>query len=136
VGDRHLEPMTDGQVVGRVAGDEVVIINFATGLYYSLGGAGVSIWPLIERGIAFDALCAQIATTYGADADQVRADLAALIDALVADGLIRASDAKTGGDAPAGAVPAISGAYAKPELIRFDDLAESFAIDPPLVIGR
>ena len=123
----------DGQVVGRIAGDEVIIINFRTGVYYSLTGAGVEMWPAIERGSTPRALRDRIAAAYAMAPDPVEADIVALLEQMMLEGLVQRTDdpgvPEPAGDAPAGRP------YERPVLARFDDLADSFAVDPPLEIG-
>jgi hypothetical protein len=123
----------DGQVVGRIAGDEVIIINFRTGVYYSLTGAGVEMWPAIERGSTAGALRDGIAAAYAIAPDAVEADIIAVLEHMAIETLVQRSEEpgvpEPIGDAPAGRP------YAKPALARFDDLADSFAVDPPLEIG-
>lgn len=123
----------DGQVVGRIAGDEVIIINFRTGVYYSLTGAGLEMWPAIERGSTAAALRDRIAAAYAMAPDAVEADIIALLEQMILEGLVQRSDEPAVPE-PAEYIPA-GRAYEKPALARFDDLADSFAVDPPLEIG-
>ena len=131
---QFLKVVDDGQVVGRLANDQVVIINFATGLYFSLSGAGTDIWPLLTRGIDLDDLSTLLSGHYGEPRDVVHADLAVLADRLLAAGLVERLDGPASPSATPAELPT-AGRYVRPILTQYDDLAESFAVDPPLMVG-
>lgn len=127
-----LKLVDDGQVVGRRANDQVVIINFSTGIYFSLSGAGTDIWPLLTQGVDLDDLSSLLSTHYREPREVVRADLVVLVDQLLAAGLIERLE---GSSSAAPAELPSAGDYVRPILTQYDDLADSFAVDPPLMVG-
>lgn len=131
---KTLKVVDDGQVVGRVANDEVVIINFATGMYFSLSGAGTDIWTLLSEGISLDRLSAVLSARYDEPLEQICGDLVGLIDEMTAAGLIRTLDAGVSADVASVILPP-PGPYSRPTLTAYDDLADSFAVDPPLMVA-
>lgn len=132
----RLAPAGD-DIAARVVGDEAIIIDFASGRYYALDGAGVELWTLLAAGATVGEAARRLAPLYDAAPDVVEADVLAVCAELVAAGVVRADD---GPAAPTQAVPPPEdGArrpYARPTLSRYDDLAEVFAVDPPLMMGR
>jgi Coenzyme PQQ synthesis protein D (PqqD) len=67
---------------------DVVILHLKEGIYYELNETGARIWELIQQpcylGTVLDTLLAE----YEADAQQCEADLLALVEDMVARGLI------------------------------------------------
>ena len=129
------------QVLGRIVDGEVIIIDFTTGIYFSLTGAGAEIWPLLEQGSTLDALTDHLAQGRDVAAETVRSDLVRLFDEMLAADLLRRDDdgsvsQETGWQEAAISTDVPRPAYVPPALQRFDDLADAFAIDPPLTIGR
>ncbi len=133
IGSNERLAVRRGEVAAKVIDGEAILINLSTGLYYSMGKVGGRVWSLIEqnrncRDIA-SAISAEYEITAAAAANDVAelvAQLAAekLIDAGPEDTALRAASQNANGTAKA--------AYAKPELRKFGDMAEIFAMDPPL----
>ncbi|CAK0773108.1 putative PqqD family protein [Gammaproteobacteria bacterium] len=120
----------DEQVVSQMADDEVVIINFNTGVYFALGGSGVDFWSLLERGTTIVAMTEWGMAHWDVASSSLAADVEAFSHNLYTAGLIVAVNS----DAPIPVLQRIpsSGIYVTPRFEKFDDLADSFAIDPPL----
>lgn len=105
---------------------EAILINLTTGIYYSLDDVGSELWGAIVEGTSEEALTSWVGSVYGIAADQATADVARFTKALRDEDIVVDVDS---GDA----VPAAGTAtYAPPEFERFDDMAEMFALDPPL----
>ena len=68
--------------------DEVIIINVATGSYFSGSGTAADLWTLIAAGMNFDDIVSTLATAYGIDAPSIRGDLAACIAKLTEGAVI------------------------------------------------
>jgi hypothetical protein len=69
---------------------EVVILSIERGSYYGLDDIGSEIWELIEKPVAVGALCDALTTKYDADRMTVERDVLALLEKLLAEGLITA----------------------------------------------
>lgn len=115
-------------VSAEVFDAEVVLVNFTTGRYFALRGAGARFWAHLAAPIGAQALGAAVAAEFGADAVQVQADAAALLDTLLAEAL--AVPAETADAADAIAVRTADAPYAPPALDVFDELEELIALDP------
>lgn len=119
-------------VAARVIDGEAIIINLATGVYYSLDDVGGVIWALLERGASLGETAAAVANRYRIPADQARADVERLALELFQEKLLVRSDQLP---SPAPVQLGNGGEikpYVPPRLNRFDDMAELFAQDPPL----
>jgi len=122
----------DQQVAAKVMDGEAILINLSNGLYYSMGGIGGFVWALIENRHSLNEIADALADQFGADREQTIADVQELAAALLAEDLIAVCD----GDAATGSVSAdtanLPDDYAAPKLQKYDDMADMFALDPPL----
>ena len=119
------------QVAAKVMDGEAILINLSTGIYYSLGGTGGFIWSLIETRPAIQDIVRTLVEHYDVSEDVALHDLLRLGEELCAEGLAVAS---TAGPANV-ALPKLSGArrhYDAPSMEKYTDMAEMFALDPPL----
>lgn len=102
--DHTAEQLIDG---------EAVVINFETYHYYGLNQTATAVWALLkDGGRERDELAAALAAALDAPATAVSADVAALLDALVAEGLIETTTIA----ATAPATIAIDGPYVSPHM--------------------
>ncbi|HZU84816.1 MAG TPA: PqqD family protein [Polyangiaceae bacterium] len=76
----------------RLFDDELVILDLAKGQYFSLDPIGVLLWSGLEAGRPIEQIAADVATQYDVDASRALADLIALGDELVAEGLMVQDD--------------------------------------------
>ena len=119
------------QVAAKVMDGEAILINLTTGAYYSIPSTGGFVWSLIERGMSIDDIAGGVALHYAVPREQAAADVLQLANQLVDEGL--AAVAPDG--AVSAAVPQPDGsplAYEAPSIEKFTDMAEMFALDPPL----
>lgn len=117
------------EVVAKVMDGEAIIINLATGVYYSLDNAGAAMWEMIEAGCRLDTIAAAIAARYEVASERAREDVLRLGHDLLREDLVDLSD----GEAPP--APAVSGvtalAYTAPTLHAYRDMEDLLALDPP-----
>ena len=88
--------MTDTTVLSRREGlsaDDgdgyAVLVDNATGKYYSLGELGGRIWALLEEPATLGALIGMLTEEFDVTAGQCRADILPFLAALVNRGLLR-----------------------------------------------
>ena len=119
--------------VERAAGDvidgEAIIINLATGAYYSMLGIGGEIWSMINARRSAGAMLDEIVFAYDVDREDARRDLHAVIDQLLAEGLVRIS--ADGDRTAASPRTADKKPYARPQLQVYRDMQDLLALDPP-----
>jgi hypothetical protein len=121
------------EVAAKVIDGEAVLINLATGVYYSMRGSGAYVWSQLESGSSVARLSDSLADRYGIGSERARQDVERLVDELRTEGLIVASDVPAAaGGAPAAEIGAAPEPYEMPRLEKFDDMADMFALDPPL----
>ena len=105
-------------IIFKDFGEEFVVANLDSGLFYSLNGFAGYLWREMSAG----RVCSDIVAPYGsAEADDIREFVATL----VSERLIRPAD-----DVRAPADPAPPRPFSTPTLERFDDLQGLLMIDP------
>lgn len=72
--------------------DEVIIINTATGCYYSGSGTAADVWSLVSQGASVSEAARDLAAAYSCTEQAVLPELSKCIDFLVQSGLLRPSD--------------------------------------------
>lgn len=78
-----------GEPLSADLGGEIVLMSVESGKYYGLDEIGSDIWNRIAVPIRVEALCAALEAAYEADAGVIARDVLILLDALLAQGLIR-----------------------------------------------
>lgn len=113
-------------VINEVMDGEVVIINLATGDYFSLRGSGAFIWSALELG-AEDGAMIDALVASGMAPDDARPAVGALLAQLVAEGLIVPDDTVT--RASVSLTPPL-GPIDPPALEKFTDMQDLILLDP------
>ena len=75
-------------VMSRLVGDETVLLNLETGLYFGLDGVGQVIWESVSAGENLRSAVAMIVAGFDVDEDQAAADVLAFAGTLVERGLL------------------------------------------------
>ena len=75
-------------VVSAELGDEAVLLNVDTGLYYGLGEAELIVWQLIGQGASEPEILARLLDEFDVDVDQLKADLSGFLKTLTERGII------------------------------------------------
>ncbi len=128
---QFLKPNT-AEVAAKDVDGEAVLINLTNGMYYSMDRVGGFIWSLIEGGYELAAIADAVAGRYGIAEDMAKKDVERLAQQLLDEKLALPGEGEaTNGPIEAKGAPAPQ-AYATPELNKFDDMVDLFAVDPPL----
>jgi hypothetical protein len=120
------------QVINETIDGEAIMINLATGSYYSLDRIGGDVWTLLEASIPVDDIVAELGRRYDASADDIRRGVEDLLQRLVGDELI----VPCGDGEPPGAVSLPEPAAAErppfhpPRLEKFTDMQDLILLDP------
>jgi hypothetical protein len=77
------------QVMARLVGDETVILDLASGVYFGLDGVGKRIWESISEGMSLAEATSIIVTEYEVDESQAQVDVLQFASDLVERGLLR-----------------------------------------------
>lgn len=121
------------QIAHEAIDEEVIIVDFETGNYFSLEGAGALIWTALAVGADFDAILQQVEARYDCSGADVAAMMTSFLAELLDQGLVTPEGAA--GDAIAR--PKLNGAhvssrppFSKPVLHRYTDMQELLLLDP------
>ena len=81
-------------VLVRELAGEAVLLNLDSETYFGLDAVGLRMWTLLSSAPSLDAAVAALRDEFDAPAEQLRHDLEALRDELLAHGLLAADDAR------------------------------------------
>jgi hypothetical protein len=121
------------QVINETIDGEAVIINLATGDYFSLGGAGADIWQEIERMASVDDVVQSLTLLYEGDPQTFEQAVSNLIEQLQQYGLIVPADGiETPDTTPrrAAADSASKARFQEPTLETYTDMQDLILLDP------
>lgn len=76
-------------VVFRILGDEAVILNLASGVYFGLDTVGTRMWQLMSEHGSTDKVIAAMLDEYEVEEGELRSDLEKLIEQLSEKGLVK-----------------------------------------------
>lgn len=77
------------EVMARQLGDEIVILDLASGNYFGLDAVGARMWQLISEGEAVPRAFEILLSEYEVMPEQLRTDMERLLQDLLARGLVR-----------------------------------------------
>ncbi|MGE3267718.1 MAG: PqqD family protein [Chloroflexota bacterium] len=69
-------------------GDEAVLLNTETGVYFGLNGVGTQIWELLSQGLTVDQMYEQLLDSYAVDPEGLREDIEHFLRLLQDRGLV------------------------------------------------
>ena len=76
------------QVMSRLVGDETVLLDIASGVYFGLDGVGKRIWESVAEGQSLAQTIAVITREFEVDEAQAQADVIEFTNDLVERGLL------------------------------------------------
>lgn len=127
-GDRWLRTRPS-DLVAETLSDETLVIDTASGVFFSLRGVASALWAMLE-GSAREAELRDAVTSRFPDTATVDIDVVAFIAALQADDLVvdvESAVARSGAASAAGQWP---DAYEPPTVKKYDDMADLLLVDP------
>ena len=77
------------QVMARQVGEETVILDLASGIYFGLDPVGARIWQLLGEGRTLAEVCESMLAEYEVQRDEIERDLSDLLAALADKALIK-----------------------------------------------
>lgn len=75
-------------IMTRRVGEDVVVLDLQSGIYFGLDEIGVRVWGLLEKGETVSAAIAAIAEGYDVAQETVRTDVCELVQELLDRGLL------------------------------------------------
>ena len=115
------------KLVSRQFGDEIVVANYESGLYYSLLGMSADIWLGLTAGYTVEDIVAAFSSKYPSSLDAISSSIPAFVDRLVTEGLIIPAAEM---EERRAWMPMPAATFVEPLLERFDDLRELLLLDP------
>jgi hypothetical protein len=76
------------QVISRQTGDEMVLLDLESGLYFGVDGVGQRIWETFAEGRNLEEAIAVVVAEYEVEEAQAQADVIAFVRNLVDRGLL------------------------------------------------
>jgi hypothetical protein len=122
----------DPEVVGKVIDGEAIIINLATGMYYSADEVGGLIWTLLETGHSIGEVATHVTARYHVEADRAHADVERIALQLIEEGLVAQANPQAEASPVVAASPPERRAYVAPSLEVYRDMKDLLALDPPM----
>lgn len=119
-------------VAADIIDGEAIIMNLATGMYYSMDRVGAVVWDWVGRGHTVSEIAAALSARYDVSAADAESDLAGLVGQLLEEGLVHIAPLDQNGTTPIEAANGAPAPYQRPELNRYGDMAELLALDPPM----
>jgi hypothetical protein len=107
---------------------EIMILNLASGNYYSLEGVGAEVWRAIRGGRPPVEILESLTSAYRGGPGAIGGALEAFLSELEAEGLIQRTG--TGSPAGAGAEGRGQADFVSPELQKYTDMQALLLIDP------
>jgi hypothetical protein len=119
------------QVINETIDGEAIMINLATGGYYSLDRVGADVWSLLEASLPVDDIVAELGRRYEATEDDVRRGVEDLLQRLTGEELVvPCDDAEPVGSVPAPSATAERPPFRTPRLEKFTDMQDLILLDP------
>jgi len=114
-------------VINEVIDGEAVIINLASGDYFSLRGSGSYIWQAIDAGADTTAIVDAFTAAGLGDETEIGGAVEGLVAQLMAEGLVVAD---ADGSSPTALAPPDGASFEPPALEKFTDMQDLILLDP------
>ena len=120
------------EVTSKVMDGEAIMINLATGIYYSMDKVGGTIWEGVEQEQRLGQILQSVVATYEVSEEQAIKDLESLVSQLSEENLIVLQEngeslPLSGENRSSTLVP-----YEPPVLNSYRDMGDLLALDPPM----
>jgi len=118
-------------VISDMIDDEVVIIDLASGAYYSLDHCGSLVWQALDTGLTVGQAVERLLERYSGEPEPMRQSVALFVSQLVDEGLITDRPAEDLGAAGVSPAPMTDRRpFAAPTLLKYDDMQDLIMLDP------
>ena len=119
------------QVINQTIDGEAIMINLATGSYYSLDRVGGDVWALLEASLPVEAIVADLGRRYDASRDDIRRAVDDLLRRLSEEELVvPCDDGEPAGAASTEPEPVQRCPFTSPRLEKFTDMQDLILLDP------
>lgn len=119
------------QVINEMIDGEAIMINLASGSYYSLDTLGAEIWGLVEKSLSADDIVVELRRRYDAPASEIDSAVRDLLEQMSREQLIVPDEgARPGAPTPAGSPETDRMPFRAPQLQKFTDMQDLILLDP------
>ena len=115
--------------------DEVIIINLASGAYYSGFGTAADLWTLLSRGASLAEAASMLAIEYACDQKTVSLDIERSLSFLVERGIIQRDDAVSQRKLELALPKLERGGWSPPKFDEYTDMWDLIRLDPIHDVG-
>lgn len=118
-------------VIHEIIQGEAVLVNLATGSYYSADQIGAVVWDGVQNGLTTEEIVSTLTEAYTGDTRTIQTGVAAFLQKLQDEGLVLAratppEEVKSG----IPSLPADKPAFVAPVLIKYTEMEDLLLIDP------
>ena len=78
------------QVMSRLVGNETVLLDLSSGVYFGLDGVGKRIWETVAEGLSLEETASVITSEFDVEETRAQADVIEFVSNLVERGLLEA----------------------------------------------
>lgn len=132
VSDRSRLLVNHDQVAAKTFDDDVILINLATGVYYTIEALGSSIWELIAKQYSVAEIATALSDRFEVSPEEARRDIGALTAQLVQEELVSLTEDELSLEPVVRTSVPEKRAYRTPRLDVYRDMELLLALDPPL----
>jgi hypothetical protein len=120
------------EVAAKVIDGEAIIINLANGVYYSMDKVGALVWDQLQTGRTLEDVIVTVTGHYEVSREQAESNVRELVQELVQENLVVASENGKPIAAEAIAEQQDKLPYELPKLNIYRDMGDLLALDPPV----
>ncbi len=122
------------EIVSDVIDGETVLVDLASGSYFTANATGGAIWSLAVAGLSRDEIVARVGAAFEGSGDAVRSGCDAFLERLCAERLliphaaaVPSTGAVAGGGPP---TPVAATPFLEPVLTKYTDMEDLLSLDP------
>ncbi len=120
------------EITSKVMDGEAIIINLATGIYYSMENVGGLIWEGVEQEQSLEHILQRVLARYEVPAEQAQKDLESLVGQLRDENLVVLQGSGESMPIHEQELPTTRISYESPVLNSYRDMGDLLALDPPM----
>ena len=132
VSDRSRLLVNHDEVAAKTFDDDVILINLATGVYYTIEEFGSSIWDLIAKQYSVAEIAMALSDRFEVSLEQARRDFGKLVAQLLEEKLVTVSEDEVSLEPVVRESASTKREYRAPQLDVYRDMETLLALDPPL----
>jgi hypothetical protein len=118
------------RIAHQTVDGEVIAIDFVNGAYFSMRATAGEIWQMLAANVALDAVIARYQENSPSPENTLAAEIQAFVSELLANNLLQLAEAPGTERSVQSAIVVQRKPYTKPQLEKFEDMADLIMLDP------